>query len=63
MLANFTTAIGQFLREEDGPTTVEYAVIVALIIGVCTAGFLFLGGETNESFDASSVAISGAFGN
>jgi pilus assembly protein Flp/PilA len=61
MFDNFTNAIWQFLREEDGPTAVEYAVIVALILAVCITGFLFLGRETNESMDSSSVAISGAF--
>ena len=56
-------AVTRFLREEDGPTTVEYAVMVALVLGVCIAGVTFLGNETNETFDQSSTAIAGAFGN
>jgi pilus assembly protein Flp/PilA len=60
VFGSLTTASGRFLREQEGPTAVEYGVIAALIRAVCSAGFLFLGRETNESFDASSIAISAA---
>lgn len=30
-------AIGRFLTNEDGPAAVEYAVMLALIIAVCTS--------------------------
>ena len=63
MFKNSLNAITRFLLEEDGPTTVEYAVIVSLIMGVCFTAVLFLGGRTNDSFDQSSVAIAGAFAN
>lgn len=56
-------SINRFLREEDGPTAVEYAVIAALIIGVCFASVIFLSDRTNESFDQSGNAIAGAFAN
>ena len=29
--------VKKFLREEDGPTAVEYAVMLALIVAVCIA--------------------------
>jgi pilus assembly protein Flp/PilA len=29
--------IDRFLREEDGPTAVEYAVMMAMIVVVCLA--------------------------
>lgn len=32
-----------FLKDEEGPTTVEYAVMLALIIGVCLASVSALG--------------------
>ena len=45
------TDIRKFLAEEDGPTTVEYALLLAMILGVCIVrrriaagiGRLFLG--------------------
>jgi pilus assembly protein Flp/PilA len=39
-----------FLREEDGPTAVEYAVMLALIIVVCIAGITALGSNTSQTF-------------
>jgi pilus assembly protein Flp/PilA len=41
----------QFLREEDGPTAVEYAVMLALIIAVCVAAVQSLGHYTSATFD------------
>ena len=60
---NMRKAIANFLIEEDGPTAVEYAVMLALIIGVCLASVSFLANSTAENFNASSDAIAGAFGN
>lgn len=56
-------AIVEFLREEDGPTAVEYAVMLALIIAVCIGSIGSLSTATNKSFDDSANAISGAFAN
>ena len=43
-----------FLKKEDGPTAVEYAVMLALIIVVCIAAITTLGSNANNTF--SSVA-------
>jgi pilus assembly protein Flp/PilA len=43
-----------FLRNEDGPTAVEYAVMLALIIVVCITAITALG--TNASSTFSYVA-------
>ena len=43
-----------FLKAEDGPTAVEYAVMLALIIVVCIAAITTLGSNANNTF--SSVA-------
>lgn len=56
-------AITNFLLEEDGPTSVEYAVMLALVIGVCIGSVLVLADNTGESFNQSSDAIAAAFGN
>ena len=56
-------AIGNFVREflvrEDGPTAVEYAVMLALIIVVCVLSIATLGSNANKTFTkASSVSVS-----
>jgi pilus assembly protein Flp/PilA len=39
-----------FLKKEDGPTAVEYAVMLALIIVVCIAAITALGSNANNTF-------------
>jgi pilus assembly protein Flp/PilA len=51
----------RFLREEDGPTAVEYAVMLALIIMVCVAAITSLGSTVNTKF--SDPTLSAALGN
>ena len=43
----------KFLFDDDGPTAVEYAVILALIVGVCLAGITFMGIQTNATLEDS----------
>lgn len=40
----------RFLKREDGPTAVEYAVMLMLIIVVCIASITTLGSNTNAAF-------------
>jgi pilus assembly protein Flp/PilA len=40
----------QFVKAEDGPTAVEYAVMLALIIVVCLVAIQILGKNTNSVF-------------
>ena len=40
----------EFLKREDGPTAVEYAVMLALIIVVCIAAITTLGSNANNTF-------------
>ena len=49
--------VKRFLASEDGPTTVEYAVMLALIVGVCMASVRALADATGSSFDRSAAAI------
>ena len=39
-----------FLKNEDGPTAVEYAVMLALIIVVCITAITALGTNANNTF-------------
>ncbi|MFO0941904.1 MAG: Flp family type IVb pilin [Pirellulales bacterium] len=50
----------RFLRNEDGPTAVEYAVMLALIIGTCAGVVHTLAQATRSNFDKSSQSIDNA---
>ncbi len=39
-----------FLKKEDGPTAVEYAVMLAMIVVVCIAAITTMGQNTNSTF-------------
>jgi pilus assembly protein Flp/PilA len=54
--------VRRFLVGEDGPTAVEYAVMLALIITVCVTVIRTLGASTIGSFGAFSTAMSAAGG-
>ena len=43
--------IVNFLKREDGPTAVEYAVMLALIIVVCIGAITTLGQRANNTFN------------
>ena len=49
-----------FLKSEDGPTAVEYAVMLALIIVVCLVAITALGTNANATFTTVSNAIAGS---
>lgn len=50
------------LREEDGPTAVEYAVMLAMIVMVCIGAIRSVGTATSGSFENSSDEIIAAMG-
>ena len=43
--------VHRFLVSEDGPTAVEYAVMLALIIVVCLAAIDEIGTRANTTFE------------
>ena len=47
----------QFIRGEDGPTAVEYAVMLALIIVVCLVAVTTLGTNANKVFSNVSLNV------
>jgi pilus assembly protein Flp/PilA len=57
MRHQFFRAFVNFLRDEDGPTAVEYAVMLALIIVVCISAIQFLGANTNNTFSYVGAAV------
>ena len=44
--------IRRFLKSEDGPTAVEYAIMLALIILVCVFAITTLGINSNSVFNS-----------
>ena len=52
----------RLLVEEDGPTAVEYAVMLALILMVCVGGVQLLGQATGNSFTDTGNQIAAATG-
>jgi len=55
----FTQALVRFINNEDGPTAVEYAVMLALIIVVCITAITALGSNANKTFSSVSDTIGG----
>ncbi len=58
-MKNFANSIANFLKEEDGPTAVEYAVMLALIVVVCLAAVTSLGTSASQKFTDVGAAIAG----
>ena len=57
MLLAFTRKAIAFLKAEDGPTAVEYAVMLALIIVVCIGTITALGQNANNTFTTVKNAL------
>ena len=60
-MQKWLASVERFLRTEDGPTAVEYAVMLALIVVVCITAITSIGGASNKVF--SNVALNAAAGN
>ena len=50
-MRSLTKSLVSFLKKEDGPTAVEYAVMLALIIVVCIAAISALGSNASNTFN------------
>ena len=59
-MRQFSQAFVNFLQAEDGPTAVEYAVMLALIIVVCITAITTLGSNANNTFSYVGAKIGGA---
>jgi pilus assembly protein Flp/PilA len=57
MLQNLRSSVVNFLKAEDGPTAVEYAVMLALIIVVCITAITALGTNANNTFSYVGTQI------
>jgi pilus assembly protein Flp/PilA len=59
-MRKFSQSLVNFLKNEDGPTAVEYAVMLALIIVVCITAITTLGSNANNTFSYVGVKIAGS---
>jgi pilus assembly protein Flp/PilA len=60
MLTRMKNFVVDFVEREDGPTAVEYAVMLALIIVVCLAAITTLGQNANSTFNTVGQKIGSA---
>jgi len=51
----------RLLNNEDGPTAVEYAVMLAMIIAVAVGSIRVLGHNLNDNFEDSNTKMVDAF--
>jgi len=56
---NLLKKVQRFLVSEDGPTAVEYAVMLALIVIVCLAAIQSIGTQANATFTSAAGALGG----
>ena len=59
LMRNICKNIVSFMKKEDGPTAVEYAVMLSLIIVVCIAAITTLGSNANQAFSFVGSNIRG----
>jgi pilus assembly protein Flp/PilA len=56
-MKNFAKKVQRFLASEDGPTAVEYAVMLALIVIVCLASIRAVGTNAQQAFTNIAAQI------
>ena len=59
-MIQFANNVKRFLVSEDGPTAVEYAVMLALIIVVCLAAIQAVGTNAATTFTGVSTQLGGS---
>ena len=60
LFTNWREQARRLLTSEDGPTAVEYAIMLALIVVACIGAVGSLATATGSSFDRSSQSINQA---
>ena len=59
-MKKFAKKVQRFLVSEDGPTAVEYAVMLALIVIVCLTAIRSVGTNANTTFESVATELSGS---
>jgi pilus assembly protein Flp/PilA len=58
-MRRFYHSLLKFLKKEDGPTSVEYAVMLSLIVVVCIASVTTLGKNSNQAYSYVGSNVKG----
>ena len=58
-MKNLAMKVQRFLASEDGPTAVEYAVMLALIVIVCLTAIRSIGTNANTTFNNVAKELGG----
>lgn len=56
-MSRLAVKVQRFLKSEDGPTAVEYAVMLALIIIVCLTAIQAIGTNANATFQSVAAKL------
>jgi pilus assembly protein Flp/PilA len=56
-MKRFLSHVVDFIEREDGPTAVEYAVMLSLIIVVCLTAIAYLGQAASSTFTSVGQTI------
>jgi pilus assembly protein Flp/PilA len=56
----FIRELVSFWKNEDGPTSVEYAVMLALIVVVCLVSITNLGTKASGNFSSVGAKLAGS---
>lgn len=57
-MKNLALKLKKFLKNEDGPTAVEYAVMLSLIIVLCLTAVKTIGQNAQATFNGVAAQIS-----
>ena len=63
MLTRFSKKVIRFLSSEDGPTAVEYAILLGIIVGTVAASVGYVGGEVKTAHEVIGTALDGTLNN
>ena len=58
-MKNLFLNVKKFLKSEDGPTAVEYAVMLALIVIVCLTAISSIGTNAKNTFSSVAGSLAG----
>ncbi len=59
-MKNFALKVQRFLKSEDGPTAVEYAIMLALIVIVCLTAIQAVGTQASSAFSEIATDLEDA---
>jgi pilus assembly protein Flp/PilA len=59
-MMTFAQRVRRFFVSEDGPTAVEYAVMLALIVVVCLVAITAVGTQASTTFSNVAASLGGS---